>query len=151
MRDARYYSKILSHRNIWNQVLSKSYWTCLMSTKFSCFPRTPCVSNFAGQLLSLPVVFATNMPNLHLMIMLSVQQLYTNLQLWCQPWKCAGAMGAAGQDRASMKLFVQTMVWLKGECCWDISSVFFLANFSQVDWRTLTDKQVKTWRKVWTR
>lgn len=40
-----------------------------------------------GQLLSLPVVFATNMPNLHLMIMLSVQQLYTNLQLWCQPWK----------------------------------------------------------------
>jgi len=40
-----------------------------------------------GQLLSLPVVFATNMPSLHLILMLCIQQLYTNFQLWYQPWK----------------------------------------------------------------
>eukprot|EP00913_Durusdinium_trenchii_P013538 g12709.t1 len=38
-------------------------------------------------LLSLPVVFATNMPGLHLMLMLGIQQAYSYMQLWFHPWK----------------------------------------------------------------
>lgn len=40
-----------------------------------------------GMLLSLPVVFATNMPGLHLMLMLGIQQAYSYMQLWFHPWK----------------------------------------------------------------
>lgn len=59
-----------------------------------------------GQLLSLPVVFATNMPSLHLILMLCIQQLYTNFQLWYQPWKPLGChLFLMGIKRLLMQIY----------------------------------------------